>query len=72
MMKKIYPEMGGWFLEGYSIMKHYRANATNSIAKWMNPIAIVMDSFANGTNSIAKATNSVAKNCTIFPLIFFC
>ena len=54
--KKIHPEMGGWFLEAYSVMTNFRAKATISIAKGMNSIAKV-------TNSIAKATNSIAKTC---------
>jgi len=63
MAKKIHPEMGGWFLEAYSVMTNFRAKATNSIAKGTNSIAKVTNSFANGTNSIAKATNSIAKTC---------
>jgi len=61
--KKIHPEMGGWFLEAYSVMTNFHAKAMNSKAKWANSIAKVMNSFANGTNSIAKATNSIAKTC---------
>jgi len=55
-VKKIYPEMGGWFLEAYSAMTNFRAKVTNSIAK-------VTNSFANGMNSVAKVTNSIAKTC---------
>jgi len=62
-VKKIHPEMGGWFLEAYSVMMNFRAKATNSIAQGTNSIAKVTNSFANGTNSIAKATNSIAKTC---------
>ena len=45
--EKIYPAMGGWFLEAYSVMTNFHAKGTNSIAK-------VTNSLANGTNSIAK------------------
>ena len=72
MVKKIHPEMGGCFLDVYSVMTNFRAKATNSIAqrtnsiaKWTNSIAKVTNSFANGMNSIAKATNSIAKICNI-------
>ena len=63
MVKKIHPEMGGWFLEASSVMTNFHAKATNSIAKGTNSIAKVMNSLANGMNSIAKATNSNAKTC---------
>jgi len=49
MAKKIYPETGGWFLEGYLVMTNFHAKVTNSIAKWLNPIA--------------QVTNSIAKTC---------
>jgi len=68
--KKIHPEMGGWFLEAYSVMTNFRtkvtnsiAKGTNSIAKWTNSIVKVTNSFAKGTDSIAKVTNSIAKTC---------
>ena len=67
--KKIYPEMGGWFLEAYLVMTNFHAKATNSIAKWTNSIAKVRNSFANGTNSIAKAMNSIAKICNCILVI---
>jgi len=76
MAKKIHREMGGLFLEAYSVMTNFRAKATNSIvqgtnsiAKWTNLIAKVTNSFANGTNSFAKATNSIAKTCKIVIMV---
>jgi len=29
MAKKIYPGMGGWFLEAYSVMTNFRAKVLN-------------------------------------------
>ena len=57
MAKKIYPEMGGWFIEAYSVITNFCAKATNSIAKATNSIAKGMNSKAKWTNSIDKVTN---------------